>query len=116
MNAKDNAVEMEEIKQYAPEFITTVAETAESAVLDWMRANHVPDEVTQLAGDAFLLERFSTKAQYGRGAMSDVDIKEFEENLPEVTEYIARLGGVFVGPETRSFSREDVLTWQPEEK
>ena len=102
-----DAIEFEEIKQFAPEFIATVAETAGQTVLDWLLANSVPKEVRYLADYSTLLERYSTKAEYGK--MSDIDINDFKSELPKVTEYIARLGGVFAGPCTISISRKDGL-------
>jgi len=98
-----DTIKFEVIKQYAPEFISTIAETAWQTVFDWMQTNHVPEEVIRLADNSILLERFSNKAEYGK--MSDVDLKEFTENLPEVTEFIARLGGTFIGPATVSIPR-----------
>lgn len=102
-----DAVEFEEIKQFAPEFISSIAETAWSAVYNWILSNHVPEEVRYLADHSILLERYSTEAMHGK--MSDIDIKDFASELPKVTEYIARLGGVFTGSHTISIPRKDAL-------
>lgn len=102
-----DAIEFEEIKQFAPEFISSIAENAAQTVLEWLLANNVPEEVRYLSDYSLMLERYSNQAEYGK--MSDRDIKELTAELPKVTEYIARLGGEFAGPCTISTPRKDAL-------
>jgi hypothetical protein len=79
--------------QFAPEFIDHMAVVAQQTLEDWMRANGMPDDVVGRANDAVMLERYSIES--ANGDLASLEASELYQNLPAMTERIARLGGKF---------------------
>jgi hypothetical protein len=92
--------------QFAPEFIDHMAVVAQQTLENWMRSNGVPDDVVGLANDAVMLERYSIES--ANGDLASLEAAELYQNLPAMTERIARLGGKF---DDGDLGRENPLGW-----
>lgn len=123
MDAELNVKEIEQRKEldyqaelgrsYAPEFISSIANQAVETLEAWLRANNAPSEVINLVDDVVVLERCARGLENGK--LSDWDALSLIQELPLITERIARLGGSYCGGGSESFPRENVIIWQPEE-
>ncbi len=94
---------------YPPEFVETLAESADQTLLEWLTDNGAPEAATTLARCVSELHRYAAKAK--QGDVEAWENKGIADLLGPITQAIADLGGVFTNGYTESNPREPVR-WQ----
>lgn len=96
---------------YAPEFIEVLADQGFEVLLNWLKVNHIPEEVVDLYQHIWMLK---TYLEWSRnGELEDAGAQDLAQIIPPVTEIIAKLGGFFEYSGYYSNLRENVITLQP---
>jgi hypothetical protein len=109
IRTEDLAYEARLGQKYSTEFIEMMAEHAQGVLLDWLKANHLPDQVVNLVETAVMLERISQEKR--THTLPDIDAVYLAQELPGITETIAAMGGEYSGPYSNITGRGP-LKWE----
>jgi hypothetical protein len=80
-------------RSYAPEFIDILAKQSYEILLEWMKKNHLPEEVIDLLDNIILLNNDLDEIK--QGGLSDWSAAGLAEEIPHIIECISQLGGTF---------------------
>jgi hypothetical protein len=103
--------EVEYGRSYAPEFVRSLADQAIDTLDQWLKNNHLPEEVINLVQEVVILSRYDEMLKDGK--LSEAYAVSLTKDIGNITESICRLGGTFCGGGSESNQRENVITWQP---
>lgn len=101
-------------RSFAPEFISILADNAENTLREWMKKNGCPEQAVYLLEEVIMLERYNILLE-NHHTLSDWDARGLIEEIGNITESIAQLGGTFTDGYLSTNPRENVITWQPGE-
>jgi hypothetical protein len=98
--------EAEQGRKFAPEFVGSLGDTANQTLRGYLKSNQAPKQVIDLLDDAIMLERVEQELRHDH--LNDWDAGWLTESIPEITQRIAELGGIFHGGGSISISREPI--------
>ncbi len=93
-------------RKFTHDFISSLADDALHTITTWMRSNQLPEPVVGIIDNLVMLER--AKLGLKAGTLSVWETASLVETVPETTQQIAQLGGVFVSKCLRSIPREPI--------
>jgi hypothetical protein len=98
-------------RSFAPEFISNLADVAGDTLRLWLKNNNCPKEAVDLLDNVIILERDAINLR--NHTLHDWDARGLTEEIGNISERIAQLGGVFQSKYLVSNPRENMITWQP---
>jgi len=98
-------------RSFAPEFVSILASNAADTIREWMKKNNCPKQVIDLFDHVIMLERDTIHLE--NHDLSDWDATGLAQEIGNITELIAQLGGEFQNKYLVTNPRENVITWQP---
>lgn len=108
---KDMEFEAQIGRSYAPEFVRNLADVAGNTLREWLKKNGCPEQAIDLLDNVIILERDTIHLENHN--LSDWDARGLAQEIGNITERIAQLGGVFHDEYCVSRTRENMITWQP---
>jgi hypothetical protein len=100
-------------RSFAHEFISCLANVAGDTLREWLKKNNCPGEAVELLDNVIILERDAIYLE--NHTLGDWDARGLTQEVGNITERIAKLGGVFQSKFLISYPRESVIAWQPGE-
>jgi len=98
-------------REIPAEFVEMLAASTQEALSTWLKANQVPELITDAIDDLVMLERAAKDLRSNH--LSDWDASWLSERVARVTRTIADLGGKFEGGGS-VWPARDPIKWIPQ--
>jgi hypothetical protein len=105
--------EIEIGRSYPPELVGMLALNGVNTLIDWLKKNHAPRQVVDLADHVFLLSRAEVQLQNNN--LPDFSANGLSEQIALTAQEIIALGGVFSGGGLQSIPHESLKWISPDE-